>query len=264
MRPVVVIPTYNESENLSRLVPILLDTVPSLEVLVVDDGSPDGTGEVAESLAKRTGRVRVIHRVRKLGLGTAYVAGFEYALERGYDCVVQMDADLSHRPEDLTRLLRAAESADLVIGSRNVPGGRVENWSLLRRFVSKGGSFYARTILGLPIRDCTGGFKCFRREVLEAVDFANVESNGYGFQVEMNHLAHRAGFRIVEVPIVFPDRTEGRSKMSWRIFLEAAALVWKLRGQRRAPKTGSDAAPVSEEPLARSPYTTKHGLEESG
>ena len=233
-RGLVVIPTYNERENLPDLVSALLTEAPFLDVLVVDDGSPDGTGKIADSLAKRTKRVRVLHRPGKLGLGTAYLAGFEYALSGDYRCVIQMDADFSHRPQDLLRLLQAVDSADLVIGSRNVSGGRTKNWSLLRRFISKGGSFYARTVLGLPIRDCTSGFKCFRREVLEAVDFADVKSNGYGFQVEMNHLCHRAGFRIIEVPIVFPDRSTGRSKMSWRIFLEAAALVWKLR-IRRAP-----------------------------
>lgn len=229
MRALVIVPTYNEQENLPRLVSALLNEAPSLEVLVIDDGSPDGTGEIAESLARETGRVRVLHRASKLGLGTAYVAGFEYALSHDYDYAIQMDADFSHRPEDLPRLLRAAESADLVIGSRNVPGGRIEDWSLLRRFVSKGGSLYARALLDLPIRDCTSGFKCFRREVLEAIDFAKVKSNGYGFQVEINYLCRLAGFRIVEVPIVFPDRTAGRSKMSSRIFLEAVALVWKLR-----------------------------------
>jgi dolichol-phosphate mannosyltransferase len=246
-RGLVIIPTYNERENLPHLVSALLEEAPFLDVLVVDDGSRDGTGKIADSLAKRTNRVRVLHRAGKLGLGTAYVAGFEYALSRDYHCVVQMDADFSHRPQDLPRLLQAVDSADLVIGSRNVPGGRTKNWSLLRQSVSKGGSFYARTVLGLPIRDCTSGFKCFRREVLEAVDFADVKSNGYGFQVEMNHICHRAGFRIVEVPIVFPDRSTGRSKMSWRIFSEAAVLVWKLR-MRRAPAYFEAAHALGEPP----------------
>ncbi len=237
MRSLIVIPTYNERDNLPRLVSALLEITPSVDVLVVDDGSPDGTGATAEALARSNNRVQVLHRAGKLGLGTAYVTGFKYALSHNYKYVIQMDADFSHRPEDLPRLLRAAESADVVIGSRNVPRGRVEDWSLLRRFISKGGSFYARTLLNLPIRDCTSGFKCFRREVLEANGFANVKSNGYGFQVEINHLCHRAGFRIVEVPIVFPDRRAGRSKMSWRILLEAAMLVWKLRHQAR-PRFG--------------------------
>jgi dolichol-phosphate mannosyltransferase len=235
MRPLTIVPTYDERENLPHLISALLDIEPSLEVLVVDDASPDGTGEIAESFARKTSRVRVLHREGKLGLGTAYVAGFEYALAHDYDPVIQMDADFSHRPEDLPRLLQAVESADLVVGSRRVPGGRVENWSQLRRFISKGGNLYARTILNLPIEDCTAGFKCFRREVLEAVDFASVTSNGYGFQVEMNFMCHRAGFRIIEVPIVFPDRGAGRSKMSFQIFLEAAALVWKLRWGQTLP-----------------------------
>jgi dolichol-phosphate mannosyltransferase len=178
--------------------------------------------------------VRVLHRSNKLGLGTAYIAGFKYALNHGYDYVVQMDADFSHRPQDLPRLLQVLRSADMVIGSRNIPGGRTENWSLLRRCISKGGSFYARSVLNLPIRDCTSGFKCFRREVLEAIDFASVKSNGYSFQVEMNYLCHRAGFQIAEAPIIFLDRTAGRSKMSLRIIFEAAVLVWKLRIRRPA------------------------------
>lgn len=227
----IVVPTYNEHENLPRLILALLETNPSVEVLVIDDASKDGTGEIAESFSRRTARVRVLHREGKLGLGTAYVAGFEHALRWGYDYVIQMDADFSHRPEDVPSLLRAASEADLVIGSRNVPGGRVENWSLLRRFISRGGSVYSRLVLGLPIKDCTSGFKCWRREVLETIDFLSVGSNGYGFQVEMNYLCYRSGFRIAETPIVFPDRTAGRSKMSWRIFLEAAMLVPKLRRQ---------------------------------
>jgi dolichol-phosphate mannosyltransferase len=261
LRTVVVIPTYNESENLSRLVPALLESGSSLEVLVVDDGSPDGTGEVAELFAESTGRVQVIHRADKQGLGTAYVAGFEYALDHDHDYVVQMDADFSHRPKDLARLLEAAESADLVIGSRNVAGGRVENWPYLRQTVSRGGSFYARNLLKLLIRDCTSGFKCWRREALEAIDFMSVGSNGYGFQVEMNYLCHRAGLRITEVPIVFPDRTAGSSKMSWEIFLEAAVLVWKLRSQR-APMS-SEVSPVPEKPSTPKAYGVDHRFEGS-
>lgn len=252
MRCLCIIPTYNERENLPRLVSDLLDRVPGLEVLVVDDGSPDGTADVAGELAEATGRVRVLRRAGKMGLGSAYVTGFGYALEHGYDYVIQMDADLSHRPEDLPRLLEAArEGAGVAIGSRYVPGGRVEDWSTVRRLVSKGGSLYARTILGLPIRDCTSGFKCFRRETLEAVDFAGVRSNGYGFQVEVNYLCHRAGLRIVEVPIVFPDRTAGRSKMSPAIFLEATILVWKLRYRKKSSYRG--AAPAKAR--ASTPYT---------
>lgn len=228
-RGLVVIPTYNEHENIQRLVPSVLEEAPSLEVLVVDDNSPDGTGEVADSLAKEDRRVRVLHRPGKQGLGRAYVAGFRYALAGPCQLIIQMDGDFSHRPEDLSRLLWAAEDADLVIGSRNIPGGRVENWPFLRRLISKGGSLYARTLLNLPVRDCTSGFKCFRREVLEAIDLGNVKANGYGFQVEINYLCHLAGFHIAEVPIVFPDRIAGRSKMNRQIALEAAFLVWQLR-----------------------------------
>lgn len=232
MNPIAIVPTYNERENLVSLIPAILEVDDALDILIVDDGSPDGTGELVEAFAEQTTRVQMLQRGSKQGLGTAYLDGFRYALAQGYDYMIQMDADFSHRPEDLSRLLEAAEDADLVIGSRNVPGGRTENWSLVRKFISKGGSLYARTLLSLPIRDCTGGFKCFHRSVLERIDLDSVRSNGYGFQVEMNYLAHRAGSRITEVPIIFPDRTAGQSKMSKRIFLEAASLVWELRGQQ--------------------------------
>ena len=231
-RTVVIIPTYNERENLAPIMTAVLTIDDTLDVLVVDDNSPDGTGAIAQRLADQDARVQVLHRAGKQGLGTAYIAGFQHALARGYSRVVEMDADFSHRPEDLPRLLAATGRADLAIGSRNVPGGRVENWSLLRHAVSKGGSLFARTLLQLPVKDCTSGFKCFRREALMALDLDRVKSNGYGFQVEMTYLCHRAGFRIVEVPIVFPDRRVGRSKMSGQIVLEAATRVWQLRQQR--------------------------------
>ncbi len=229
MQSIAIIPTYNERDNLVPLVTAVLAHVPSLHVLVVDDHSPDGTGRIADELAVADPRVQVLHRAGKQGLGTAYIAGFRYALARGYERIVEMDADFSHRPEDLPRLLRAADSADVVIGSRNVPGGRAENWSILRHLISKGGSQYARLLLNLPIRDCTSGFKCFRRQALAALDLDSVKSNGYAFQVELNYLCHRAGLRLVEVPIVFPDRQVGHSKMSRHIVLEAAILVWQLR-----------------------------------
>jgi dolichol-phosphate mannosyltransferase len=254
VRSLIIIPTYNERENLPRLVAALLENAPSFEVLVVDDGSPDGTGEIAEALAQKTSRVHVLHRKGKLGLGTAYVVGFKYALSNDYEYVIQMDADFSHRPEDLPLLLEATRSADVAIGSRNVPGGQTENWSLMRRFISKGGSSYARTFLNLPVRDCTSGFKCFRRQVLEALDLDSVKSNGYGFQVEMNYLCHRAGFRIAEVPIVFPDRTAGQSKMSWQIFLEAVTLVWKLRCRDLPFYPGT--APATKQPSATNAYVS--------
>lgn len=229
MRTLVIIPTYNERDNLPPLVEAVLGVNPTLDVLVVDDNSPDGTGALAEAFARRNGRVRVLHRPGKGGLGTAYLAGFRYALDRGYARVVEMDADFSHRPEDLPLLLHAAETADVVVGSRNVPGGRVENWFPVRNAISKGGSLYARAVLGLPVKDCTGGFKCFRREALTALDLDRVRSNGFGFQIELNYLCHRADLRIVEVPIVFPDRTRGASKMSGRIAAEAALMVLRLR-----------------------------------
>lgn len=250
MQVLVVIPTYNERDNLAALIPQVLATNPNLDILIVDDDSPDGTGALAEDIAQRSHRVRVLHRAGKLGLGTAYVQGFTYALQRQYTHVVEMDADFSHRPEDLPRLLDAALSADVVIGSRNVPGGRTENWSFLRNAISKGGSLYARLVLDIPVKDCTGGFKCFSRYALETVDLQGIRSGGFGFQVEMNYRCHRAGLRLLEVPIVFPDRVHGKSKMNWRIFSEALLLVWQLRLQRTpiAPRTahalaGYPAAP---------------------
>jgi len=236
VRSIIVIPTYNERENLELLSNAITAVAPTSHLLIVDDNSPDGTGAIADRLAEEHTHIHVLHRMEKSGLGTAYVAGFRYALEQGFDYVVEMDADFSHRPEDLPRLLAAAEGADLVIGSRNIPGGRAVDWSPLRHLISKGGSFYTRLLLGLPIRDCTSGFKCFRSEVLAAIDLQSVASNGYGFQVELNYLAHRAGFRIVEVPIIFPDRKAGSSKMSSTIVIEAARLVWRLR-QAASPLT---------------------------
>lgn len=228
MRSLVIIPTYNESENLTLLVQQLLRVDPSLHVLIVDDNSPDGTGQLADALARDEPRLSVLHRPGKLGLGTAYVAGFTYALSHGYDAAIEMDADLSHRPADLPRLLHAAQTADVVIGSRNIAGGATENWSLARHLLSKGGSLYARMLLSLPVRDCTSGFKCLRRSALETLNLAELRSNGFGFQIEVNYLCARAGLRFAEVPIIFPDRQRGRSKMSWRITLEALRIVTGL------------------------------------
>jgi dolichol-phosphate mannosyltransferase len=229
VRVLVIVPTYNERENICPLVRALLDVEGAIEVLIVDDNSPDGTGLLADTLARGIARVHVLHRAGKLGLGTAYVAGFKFALERRYDLIVEMDADFSHRPSDLPALLDAARTADVVIGSRNIPGGRAEHWSPLRYLISRCGSFYARAMLRMPVRDVTSGFKCFRRAVLASIDLDAVRSNGYAFQVEMNYLCFRAGYRIAEVPIVFPDRTAGRSKMSRSIVIEAATMVWGLR-----------------------------------
>jgi dolichol-phosphate mannosyltransferase len=257
MRSIIIIPTYNEYENLRPLVAAVLDSDSTLDILVVDDSSPDGTGLLAETLAQESDRVRVLRRAGKQGLGTAYVAGFRYALTRDYERIVEMDADFSHRPADLPCLLHASVDADVVIGSRNVPGGRVESWSVLRNTISKGGSLYARAVLGLPIKDCTSGFKCFRREALVSLDLDHIASNGFGFQVELNYLCHRAGLRIIEVPIVFPDRVAGRSKMSLRIGLEAAALVWRLRLRHaRQNAVGASRREASTIPIVYPPSTS--------
>lgn len=246
MSSLVVIPTYNERDNISPLLESILNLDPAIDVLVVDDNSPDGTGQIVDDLALDTPRIRVLHRAGKLGLGTAYVAGFEYALTHDYERVVEMDADFSHRPEDLSELLSASRVADVVIGSRNVPGGRAVGWSLLRHIISKGGSLYASKVLGLPIADCTSGFKCFSRRAIEQLDLSAVRSNGYAFQVEINYACARAGLRIREVPIVFVDRRRGSSKMSSRIVLEASILVLQLRLGLRSPALRSPvvAAPT--------------------
>lgn len=232
MSVLIVIPTYNEKENLETLVERLRAAVPEGHFLIVDDGSPDGTGEIADGLvAASEGWVHVLHRTSKDGLGRAYVAGFLWGLERGYARLVQMDADLSHDPKDVPKLLAATEggTADFALGSRYVPGGGTLNWGLFRRILSRGGSLYARTILRLPHHDLTGGFKCWKREVLEAIDLPSIRSNGYSFQIEMTFRALKKGFRAVEVPIVFTDRVDGVSKMSKRIVLEAVLMVWRLR-----------------------------------
>ncbi len=237
----IVIPTYNEAENLEKLVHAIFDQG-EFHVLVVDDGSPDGTGDIAESLKTRyADRVDVIHRTGKLGLGTAYIAGFRYALARDFEYVYEMDCDFSHDPAALPGFLVAARDADLVIGSRRVPGGEEPGWSFIRRVISHGGTLYTRLVLGVPISDLTSGFKCFRRRALQALDLDAIESTGFGFQVEVNYRCHRLGLRIREIPIVFVDRKAGQSKMSSRIFVEAMAMVWRLRfsgsrmGGRRGP-----------------------------
>lgn len=226
----VVVPTYNEALNIERLVIEILGQGQQFDVLVVDDNSPDATGDLVAQMAALTPRVQLIRRAGKLGLGTAYVAGFHEGLRQGYRFLCEMDADFSHQPRYLPVLLAVAErAADVALGSRNVPGGRVENWSWLRKLISRGGSLYARTILGMPVRDCTGGFKCFRASVLQQIDLNSIGSNGYAFQVEMNYRCHQAGFRLHELPIIFPDRVAGQSKMSQRIVWEAAAMVLRLR-----------------------------------
>ena len=227
----IIIPTYNESDNIEKLLDLISRTDPAAHVLIVDDNSPDRTYEIVERLMQTSypGRLFLLKRAGKMGLGTAYIAGFKWALARDYDYIFEMDADFSHNPKYLPAFLAAIEKHDLVLGSRYVPGGGVKNWGLLRKFISRGGSLYARTILGLSLRDLTGGFKCFRRQVLESIDLDAVKSNGYSFQIEMTYRARCKGFRICETPIVFEDRTAGKSKMSRKIFLEAVLMVWKLR-----------------------------------
>jgi dolichol-phosphate mannosyltransferase len=229
----VILPTYNEAENLERIVAAVLEQLPaSGRVLVVDDNSPDGTGEIADRLADSDDSVSVLHRARKEGLGPAYLAGFHVALDGGAQRIIEMDADFSHDPAYLPRLIGAAEHFDLVIGSRYVPGGGVTDWGPMRRFISRGGSGYARIALGLPIHDLTGGFKCYRREVLEAINLDTIEARGYAFQVETTYRAIKAGFRVVEIPIVFRDRTDGTSKMSRSIVAEAMWRVPVMRFRR--------------------------------
>lgn len=229
-RALVIVPTYNERDNISELLARILEEDSRLEVLIVDDGSPDGTGALADEIAEREPRVHVIHRPRKLGLGTAYIAGFKWALERDYAYVFEMDADFSHDPGHLTQFLEAVEDADLVLGSRYNRGKvTVVNWPIRRLMLSYAANLYARWVTGLPLDDSTGGFKCFRRSVLQAINLDAVKSNGYGFQIEVSYLAWRKHFRLVEIPIVFHDRTEGQSKMSRKIVWEAIWMVWRLR-----------------------------------
>lgn len=227
---VVIIPTYNERDNLEPIIAAVLAAEPRADVLVVDDNSPDGTGRLADELAARETRVRVLHRPEKQGLGRAYLDAFAWALAQGYRLVIEMDADFSHDPKYLPRLIDAAMAgADVVVGSRYVEGGGTVNWGLVRRLISRGGSLYARSILGVSTRDLTAGFKCFNRHVLEAIDLEDVRSSGYAFQIELTYRALRKGFTVKEVPIVFEDRRVGRSKMSRKIFLEGVTMVWKLK-----------------------------------
>jgi dolichol-phosphate mannosyltransferase len=229
-RALVIVPTYNERFNIARLIPAILAQDPSLEILVVDDGSPDGTGEIVDGIAANNPRVHVIHREGKLGLGTAYIVGFRWGLERKYDLVFEMDADFSHNPERLPEFLEAIRESDVVLGSRYQDGHvNVVNWPMSRLFLSYAANIYARLVTGLPIFDATGGFKCFRRNVLESIDLNSIKSNGYAFQIEMSYRAWKRGFRLFEIPIIFVDRTEGVSKMSKKIVREAIWMVWRLR-----------------------------------
>lgn len=225
----ICIPTYNEKENIEKIVPAVLAQVPLAHVLVVDDQSPDGTGEIADRMAASDPRIHVLHREKKEGLGRAYLAAFAWALERAYEFVFEFDADFSHNPAYLPRFLDRFEEADVVIGSRRVKGGGVENWGLMRRFISWGGSLYARLVLGVGIQDLTGGFNAFTRKALTTLPLGSMQTSGYGFQIEIKYRAVKLGLRVVEHPIIFPDRVLGKSKMSKKIFLEAMLAVWKMR-----------------------------------
>lgn len=224
----VVIPTYNEKENIRQIAAAVLSAYPAADMLFVDDNSPDGTGRMADDMAAADPRIHVLHRTEKQGLGRAYIAGFKWALERHYQFVFEMDADFSHNPADVPRIRQAAESADLALGSRYVGGVRVINWPLSRLMLSKGAAIYVKLITGMPFTDPTGGFKCYRRAVLETIDLDRITSNGYSFQIEMTHEAWQKGFRIAEVPITFEERRSGLSKMSSHIVREALWMVWKL------------------------------------
>ena len=228
-KTLVIVPTYNECENLPKIVPAILSILPKAHILIVDDISPDGTGDIADQLSKDDSRIYVEHRNGPRGLGRAYIHGFKWALQHDYEYIFEMDADFSHQPKYLPYFLTAAQQADLVLGCRYMPGGGIEGWGPHRLFISKGGNTYARQILGLPYKDLTGGFKCFRKRALQSIDFDRVISNGYNFQIELTWYAHLAGMKIVEIPIVFPDRTEGSSKMNAGIFHEAMLGVVRLR-----------------------------------
>jgi dolichol-phosphate mannosyltransferase len=236
---IVIIPTYNERDNLPKVVSRVMSCGATVDILVVDDNSPDGTGQIADELAAKNPAIHVLHRQVKDGLGRAYCAGFKWALERGYEYVFEMDGDLSHNPDDIPAFLAAAKDADLAIGSRYSNGIRVINWPLNRLMLSLGAAKYVRIITGMPFTDPTGGYKCFRRHTLESIDIDKIRSNGYSFQIELTHKVWRQGMKVVEVPIIFTDRFQGRSKMSGKIVIEALTMVWRLlagNGLRRRPR----------------------------
>ena len=229
MKTLIIIPTYNEFENLPRLLPEVLSKDESIDVLIVDDNSPDGTAAFVEDQMTTNNRIHLIKRPSKQGLGTAYIAGFKFALKNGYDFVFEMDADFSHDPKEIPRFLDEIKNSDVVLGSRYINGVNVINWPMRRLLLSSFANFYTRSITGMPVHDATGGFKCFRREVLEAIDLDKVKSNGYAFQIEMSFKAWKKGFKLKEIPIIFVDRVKGKSKMSKKIVREAVTMVWKLR-----------------------------------
>jgi len=229
MKTLIIIPTYNELENLPRLLPEVLSKDESIDVLIVDDNSPDGTAAFVESQMKNNNRIHLIKRQSKQGLGTAYIAGFKYALQNNFQIIFEMDADFSHDPKEIPRFLDEIINSDVILGSRYINGVNVINWPLRRLLLSSFANLYTRVITGMPIHDATGGFKCFRREVLEAIDLDRVKSNGYAFQIEMTFKAWKNGFKVKEIPIIFVDRVKGKSKMSKKIVREAVTMVWKLR-----------------------------------
>lgn len=232
MRTLIVIPTFNEIENIGAMISSIFQQKIQTEILVVDDSSPDGTGQLVQGLIQKEPRVHLLVREQKQGLGKAYLAGFAWALQKGYDVIVEMDADFSHRPQDLSTILQRLDNHDFVVGSRYVSGGRTVNWGFIRKLISRGGSLYSRFILGFPLRDWTGGFNAWRAETLRKIGLETVKSNGYSFQIELKYKALRAGCRGVEAPIVFEDRRVGQSKMSMKIVLEAFWRVWKMRLQK--------------------------------
>jgi dolichol-phosphate mannosyltransferase len=246
MKTLIIMPTYNELDNLRPLLNEIFTYAPKTDILIVDDNSPDGTGDLADEIHDRNAQVHVLHRPGKQGLGTAYVAGFKYSIEHGYDAAFEMDADFSHDPRYLPDFLKAIEDADLVIGSRYIPGGDTPNWSLLRRFISGGGNIFARFMLGIPVHDCTAGYRCYRREVLEHIDLDTIQSQGYAFQIELAYRVMKHGFKIVETPIVFQDRRVGKSKMSRKIVIEGFTYVLKARFRRQRDSStlpGLDSTP---------------------
>jgi dolichol-phosphate mannosyltransferase len=244
MKSLIVIPTYNERENIAPLIADITRIVPATDILVIDDNSPDGTGEIADQIAAGDPRVHVLHRPGKLGLGTAYVRGFQYAIDQGYDLVFEMDADFSHDPKYLPRFFEAAQHADLVIGSRYIPGGGTPNWSALRKFISGGGNTFARAVLFIPVRDCTGGFRCYRTAALRTLRLDAISAQGYAFQVEMAYIFWKRGYRIREVPIVFEDRRVGKSKMSRKIFVEA--FLWVVRTRFLGDPVARESLPAAQ------------------
>ncbi len=229
MKTLLIIPTYNEVENLPPLLNEIFKYAPETDILIVDDNSPDGTGELVDKISEENTSVHVLHRAGKLGLGTAYIAGFKYAIAHDYDAAFEMDADFSHDPRYLPDFLRAIEDADLVIGSRYIRGGGTPSWSLIRRFISGGGNIFARFMLGIPVHDCTAGYRCYRRRVLETIDLDTIQSQGYAFQIEMVYRTRQHGFKIVETPIIFKDRRVGKSKMSRKIVIEGFTYVIRTR-----------------------------------